>query len=84
MHLVRLNLAKTKVTDAGLVHLAKLTSLTVLDLNGTEITDAGLEHLKRLWLRRLDVRDTRVTEAGAQMLEQAMPGQAMPRAAVVR
>ena len=38
---VALNLYGTQVTDAGLVHLAELTSLTSLTLARTQIADAG-------------------------------------------
>jgi len=40
-----LSLQGTEVTDVGLGHVVKLTSLTVLSLGFTEITDAGLERL---------------------------------------
>ena len=42
--LARLHLEKTKVTDAGLVHLKDLGNLEYLNLYGTAVTDAGLEH----------------------------------------
>ena len=37
-----LRLGRTKVTDAGLAHLAKLNALECLDLSRTAVTDAGL------------------------------------------
>jgi hypothetical protein len=36
------------VTDAGLAHLARLTSLQTLVLSETQVTDAGLAHLAGL------------------------------------
>ena len=44
---VDLNL-NTKVTDAGLAHLKRLTKLETLYLHRTKVTDAGLVHLKGL------------------------------------
>jgi hypothetical protein len=38
----------TTVTDAGLVHIKRLTSLKTLQLLNTIVTDAGLIHLKAL------------------------------------
>ncbi len=38
----------TKVTDAGLAHLKRLTKLETLYLHRTKVTDAGLVHLKGL------------------------------------
>ena len=38
----------TKITDAGLAQLAKISSLERLNLDLTKISDAGLEHLKGL------------------------------------
>jgi len=37
----------TKVTDAGLGHLKRLTSLKVLHLGGTRVTDEGVSELRR-------------------------------------
>ena len=43
--LVNLYLSDTGVTDAGLVHLAKLGKLRNLHLNRTKVTLAGVETL---------------------------------------
>ena len=60
-----LNIIRSKVTDAGLVHLKGLTKLEWLDLTNTMITDAGLVHLKGLTnLQQLHLCDTKVTDAG--------------------
>ncbi len=37
-----------KITDAGMIHLGRLTNLTSLDLENAEITDHGLEQLTGL------------------------------------
>ncbi len=41
------NLQRTKVTDAGLIHLHGLTKLEGLDLGGTKVTDAGAKGLRK-------------------------------------
>ena len=62
------------LTDAGLVHLGKLTALRKLSLTGNRISDAGLDQLTGLKnLEVLHVGDTRVTESGRQRLRQALP-----------
>lgn len=63
--LKRLQLSRTKITDAGLAGIAPLTDLEVLDLSGTEITDAGLKHLSNLRnLRVLNLARTKVRGPG--------------------
>jgi hypothetical protein len=53
----------TKITDAGLEHLAGLPHLEVLRLRCSWVTDAGLARLKRLpRLRCLSVADSRATK----------------------
>ncbi len=60
-----LDLARTKVTDAGLKAVAAMKNLTELHLEGTGITDAGLDHLKGLTsLEYLNLYNTKVTDAG--------------------
>ena len=39
----------TKVTDAGLVHLAGLTNLLMTGFEGSEVTDAGLKKPEPAW-----------------------------------
>ena len=41
------DLTKTQVTDAGLVHRKGLTNLKWLELDGTHITDAGVAEVKK-------------------------------------
>ena len=51
MHVARLTktlnlvLFDTRITDAGLAHLAGLSHLQTLKLNGTQVTDAGVAEL---------------------------------------
>ena len=53
----------------GLVHLAKLPTLSGLNLGKTRITDAGLKHLAGLKaLTDLNLAETRVTDAGLKHL----------------
>ena len=60
-----LNLAGSKITDAGLAQVASLTNLRRLHLEKTAITDAGLAHLKGLAnLEYLNLYGTAVTDAG--------------------
>ena len=60
-----LNFEDWGITDAGLVHLKRLTNLQSLDLGGTKITDAGLVDLKGITnLLQLDLDETQITDAG--------------------
>lgn len=64
-----LNLARTGITDAGLIHLGTLANVRRLNLSGTKITDAGLPRLGGLReLDSLDVSKTRITDAGLKGL----------------
>jgi hypothetical protein len=73
--LQRLDLGDTQVTDKGLIHLKGLTSLEALNLeNAVGVSDLGLVHLKDLAkLRTLNLQGTRVTAAGIQKLQKALP-----------
>jgi mono/diheme cytochrome c family protein len=65
-----LNLAGSKVTDAGLSKLSDLKNLRRLHLEKTGITDAGLANLKGLSnLEYLNLYGTKVTDAGLSSLE---------------
>jgi len=60
-----LDIARSKVTDAGLKALAGMKNLKELHLEGTGITDAGLDQLKGLAeLEYLNLYNTKVTDAG--------------------
>lgn len=68
-HIVWLDLGRSKVTDAGLPTIAKMTALQRLHLERTTVTDAGLAHLAGLKdLEYLNLYDTKVTDAGIAKL----------------
>lgn len=63
------DLARTKIGDSGLAHLAGMNNITRLHLENTAITDAGLDSLKGLAnLEYLNLYGTQVTDAGIQKL----------------
>jgi YHS domain-containing protein len=65
-----LNLARTKITDAGLAEVAKCEKLTRLHLENTDITDAGLAHVAKLAnLEYLNLYGTKVSDAGIAHLK---------------
>ncbi len=65
-----LDLARTKISDAGLRMISGGSNLVRLDLHGTGVTDAGLVSLKGLReLRTLNLFATPVTDAGLVSLE---------------
>jgi len=69
-----LDLAGIAITDAGLVHIGKLTKLEGLYMMSTRITDAGLADLKILTnLRVLAVSETQVTDEGFEKLRKTAP-----------
>ena len=64
-----LRLTKTKVTDAGLVHLRDCKNLYFLDLDHNKITDAGLEQLQGLTeMKYLGLSGTNVQGDGLKYL----------------
>ncbi len=64
-----LDLHNTKISDAGLAHVAQLKQLMRLRLENTAITDAGLAHLQNLsQLEYLNLYGTKVSDAGLQHL----------------
>ena len=72
--LEELHLSNTRVTDAGLAHLAALKDLKILSLANSGISDAALPHLKRFdKLEFLDVRGTRMAEQARRRLEDSLP-----------
>ncbi len=63
------DLARSKVTDAGLAQIATMKNLTRLHLENTVITDAGIDQLKGLeQLEYLNLYGTAVTDAGVMKL----------------
>jgi hypothetical protein len=67
---VKVDLFRQPVTDAGLVHLKGLKSLSNLRLSETKVTDTGLVHIKGLTkLSRLFLSDIQVTDAGLVYLK---------------
>jgi hypothetical protein len=69
-----LSLGGTRVDDAGLVQLKRMTQLGMLDLSGTSVSDAGLSNLKGMTrLQWLYISSTQTSAAGDQELKQAMP-----------
>ena len=71
-HIVWLDLARSKVTDAGLASAAAMTNLERLHLENTSITDAGVAKLAGLKnLEYLNLYATKVTDAGIAKLATA-------------
>jgi squalene-hopene cyclase-like protein len=68
-----LDLKSAKITDSGLPHLQNLPQLRRLVLEAA-VTDAGLMHLRSLLqLEELSLKGTKVTDAGVQELQKALP-----------
>jgi hypothetical protein len=60
-----LDLSRTQITDAGLVHLASLSKLEGLYMSGVKVGDSGLASLAGLRdLKSLDLTETLVTDRG--------------------
>ncbi len=65
-----MNLSRSKVTDAGVSHLAGMKNLVRLRLDGTGITDAALDQIAGLQkLEYLNLYGTKITDAGLAKLE---------------
>ncbi len=64
----------SKVGDDGLRHLAGKTDLEDLALFGCPVTDASIPTLSVFAkLKKLDIRDTRITKEGAARLRKSLP-----------
>ena len=60
-----LHMQDSRVTDDGLMHLAKVNNIGHIVLRNTAVTDRGLQYLKHMdKLRYLDLTGTRVTDEG--------------------
>lgn len=69
-----LQLSSTRVSNAQLAYLSKLSGLRVLWLYDTPISDAGLVHLHHLTgLRVLNLRSTLVSTAAVDALQDILP-----------
>lgn len=69
-----LQLSSTRVSNAQLAHLSKLSGLRVLWLYDTPVSDGGLAHLQSLGgLRVLNLRSTLVSTAAVDALQEALP-----------
>jgi hypothetical protein len=67
--IVEAELARTRVTDAGLATLATFPNLRAIDLTRTAVTSRGLEHLRPLAkLEALNLTDTAVDAAAKPTL----------------
>ncbi len=68
-HVLWADIARSKITDAGLSTLAKFTNLQRLHLENTAVTDAGVSQLAGLRsLEYLNLYGTKVTDAGIAKL----------------
>jgi hypothetical protein len=68
--IVEAELARTKITDAGLAAVATFTNLRTLDLTRTAVTSAGVAQLTTLTnLESLNLTATAVDEAGLALLK---------------
>jgi len=74
LNLQFLYLGGTKITNAGLTHVAELKNLSVLSLDECqEISDEGLKNLYRCnSLKELRVRGTGVTQGGVNELKKQL------------
>ena len=62
------------VTDDGLLHIGRLTTLKELTLVGDEITGSGLQYLKAMTnLEELVLWESVVTDEGISELQKALP-----------
>jgi uncharacterized membrane protein/mono/diheme cytochrome c family protein len=69
--IVWLKLSNTKITDASMPSVGKLSNLVKLHLNHTAITDKGIEQLANLkYLEYLNLFDTQISDAALLKLAQ--------------
>lgn len=68
-HVAVLTLARTKVSDQGLAHLARMPRIVQLDLRETKVTDRGIAALAALpELRQLNLFGTALTDGAVPAL----------------
>jgi hypothetical protein len=69
-----LSLSSTNLTDTGFRHLTNLRNVTHLRLDGTLITDQALKMMETMdQLRFVDLRRTKITQAGLIRFRQRRP-----------
>lgn len=69
-----LSFNKSRVTAAGMGHIAKLEKLEKLGLFNVDVSDAGARELGRSKsLKDIDLLNTKVTKAGAEELRKLLP-----------
>lgn len=65
---------QTKITDDDLTCLEGLPRIALLDLQATDISDAGVEHILKIRkLERIDIKRTKITDEGRNLLKQHFP-----------
>jgi serine/threonine protein kinase len=71
-----LQLSFDDVSDDGVISLAAIKRMRILELQGTKVTDRSIDgcFLKLPNLKRLDIRNTAISEDGVKRLKQALPG----------
>lgn len=75
LHLQKLWLTNTGVTDAGLPSLIPLRNLRVIGLARTGVTDAGLPYLANIKsLREVYLYPNKVTDSAVDELKAKLPG----------
>jgi len=68
--LFKLNLGRSRITDADMIHLKGITTPFILDLTGTAVGDDGLKHLEGLsHAHGIFLGETKVTDAGLASLK---------------
>ena len=70
----RVVLDSPRITDDGVKTLSRCTGISTLGLRNAAVTDNGLTWLSGLMLTDLDVRGTKMTEAGLRRFANRRPG----------
>jgi hypothetical protein len=64
----------SRLTDEGLKHIGRVSTIAILDLRGNRITDEGIMQLTKIAnLERIYLGETRVTIDGMKRLQDALP-----------